>query len=559
MIVDILDSLAESIKDLENYYLTMTSQYPPLLSYLEDHIEKMDYPGPNSEEDSITDSLNTQNTELQVNHNNQLLIADKIKGVIKKGSEHDRDIVDIRDYAQDLELYSLNAMVSAIKSGKDAGAFPYITKEIQKVSIQSFQVSEKLLQKGSDLVSLLQKVKDSISDETGEQSKYVAQIKDLVDKINHDITQNKIDFNQYTLKTKQTYSCMKEAISHIISEVQKQDIFRQSIDHILLSFQQVEYFTLDTLENSLDYHKYNSDLFNFSAKIVDEISSNLKQSIDVFENCHNEIASQISSDTIFETLRKELSDNSSELSELLCTIDSSVTKEKTAFERGSIFKNTDGCTKEIEDLIYELKGNIDRIDLINMSNRIEITRNNEIPGIGEAVKNIGLSSGKILEKVTILQDYINGMSKQMRISINHYSESAANCQDFITDYNTTIKKNVEFLMELSKDLTDQISKMVIFSEELKTLDQNLIRDIQKTKKIQENLNDAYRYFNEQNLFFNNSFTELLNGCHYEEWNIESGRIKEILDKFTIFTHKEAFSGKNELESQGAKNGEITLF
>lgn len=549
-----LESLSHSIEELETYYIGLTSRYPPILCFLEEHITEVENRINNgkarAETGSIKSWMESQERQIDRIQRDQLSITRHIESIISHGSDSEKEITEIRENSQDLEIYSLNAMVSAIKSGKNGGAFPYLTKEMQSVSRQSLQLSERLSHKGQSLFKTLAMINGKILNNSQKQSGMISEVKGLVDTFLQKRISQQEKLIEHVESTRSLHSKLKIPIRKIVMEVQKQDIFRQSIDHIFLTHQQFDHLSLTSLEDELDYLKFSADTYDFSSMVVEEIIADLKNSIAIFDSCYNGICLSAPSLTDINSMEEELTNATigicDSIQERLNLLKEDQPQDKLGFKKTEVLPLLNG----MQSITREILKLVEKVNMINISNKIEITRNDEIQGIYQAVNNVDLTSLAIADNISCLQEYINTIQDRLAVGMNDYIAAHENYSDFLSDYSLNLNQFVDYFRHMGEQLIQLLKDLKTFSDSYKELERTLENDIQQTRTILFQLQNISSYFKDERESFQNRLAKLLKGTGYDTWTLKNLKVQKLLDKFTIFTHKKAFSKQEDKESLG---------
>ena len=153
-IISFREQLLTAIKDFsqntERLFLSLAEEYPKLLTALEESIK-----GSSQAVDRYANQLSSRNDSGisldSILHGSRNLIEeasekfinlhtrdDQLFTVLNSNIEkidHLKTMVgEIRKLSEEMELISLNAMTTAIKAGKEGGAFSFITEEIGRAS-----------------------------------------------------------------------------------------------------------------------------------------------------------------------------------------------------------------------------------------------------------------------------------------------------------------------------------------------------------------------------------------------------------------------------------------
>ncbi|MDC7239394.1 MAG: hypothetical protein PQJ50_03440, partial [Spirochaetales bacterium] len=466
----IISTLTQIVTSLGDVYLNMADRYPELFGSLDDKLLVFKDEGGGSAAmgnvvSSINESVSRGTEYMKSIGDRDSLFLKEMKSEVSAIKKLDDYISSIEDDSAELELVSLNAMVAALKAGKNGGAFPYITEELQKVSKSSAVLSSQLNTKGSDLGEIFTSFIGSINQDKNE-------IEEVVDRVGKEfgrLTARTTEFQILSEKiigvVRSKIYDIKAPLYKIISEVQKHDIVRQSVDHVILALEHISLMEVGSLEKRLDSLSYSSRVYGFCYEILDEICTELSKNLGTFKDKSGDLNTLVNyiHDSGLEMAGKGGGTSyETEIPEIQENIASSLEYLKKGSIQAVMKKNIDSIHSEIAALEESYSGFsriISRIKTINISSRVEAAK---LPHL----ENMSYIIDSIAERTDSLESLVESIVKTIAL---FKKNTSVLFDDFFERTTSDAVKVEEFALELKSNL----NKIDVYSENINRKMQDL--------------------------------------------------------------------------------------
>ncbi len=571
----IINELKTIVEGLGDVYLNIADHYPGIMRKLEQKIEELtrDENERNNSVDifylvnRINETVSTGGKKLSDLSARDTQFLNKISKELDAIKELDRNIDLIEDDSAELELISLNAMVTALKAGKNGGAFPYITEELQKVSKSSAKLSNGLKTKGEELSSYFEVFLKDIDDEkeninqaihsivsdftnlTDSTGKYQGISSGIIDKFKFQITDYKKPFYQ------------------ILEEVQKHDIVRQSVDHVILAIDHIKPTTDSTVEAKLESLSYASRVYGFCDEILSEIYSELNKTFTTFSEKSDNLKSLIAYLQESGSALKSSGSNRSYRDQILdiqSNIEINLEKIKKESIQKHIQQTLENIYREINNLEDSYNGFsriISWVKTINISSRVEAAKLPHLENMTYIIENITERTGSIETAVDVIIHTITDFRKRTDTLFQNYFSIASKDTDQIEQFADELKANLYQINQYSSNLDLKITDMLATGHDFIELSHMTSRDLQKMEKLVSGINGIIREVRDEKVKIDTDLNRNLKEAGLQSWKLKGDEIKKLIDKFTIYIHKKKVDTGNSLEmdGEGAVSGEVTLF
>ena len=572
-LVEIQNLLGDSYFKIGDSLKRMKEEVDITLSESEKVINEFRNNLSDSSEESLSGvimQLEEKVTEAQINYKEYtdqfLSIMSQIFDSFEVLNNMHEPIERIIEAAEQMELLALNAMVVAIQAGNKGGGFTCITDGFQKNAKTAFTLAGNL----NDQRSV-------VSDQFGRLKNESAEILDLQKKISADI-KNSLE-NDFTALKNAVHSAvdfieiifneaqqLKPAVNSVFEGLQNQDIIRQSMDHMLLS--------LDELEK-IRYEKHSDEDVYLSKKLYD---------LCVF--VLDEVLEQLSAD------ERTLKDNTERMINLLSGLEG----KKDSFTREQFSRETD--SSNLVNSLYNLSETYENVasesenicsfqtDIIKYKNkllksfsllhdyitafndpislfnntivlaRIEIAREPVIRNVETSINDISVEVGTISDaakEIEAIYESFNMMNRAIDIELKKIIDENSL---FTLDFKRDIKKLTDLSEKSGRIFRRLLQELSFYNTAFSSVFSN-IRDnielISRSKKSLEVMKaDFLEILGEINSLYSRIDDDKLSVL------MESSEIDILLNKFTIFRHKEKILNKG-ISEQDASESSITLF
>lgn len=499
---------------------------------------------------------------------------------INEGIDHlsslDGRIENIRDDSIEMELISLNAMTVALKAGLGGRAFSYITEELKKLSSRTIIYTEELTRSGASILKDFLEFRKLVGEIQAFQQRFFGDFQEKLNKC----------FDRYNMGVKQLAEMLfgvieeakavKKPLYRIMEEVQLQDIIKQSLEHVLLSLKEFD------LDPEAEYNEHLLDELSFVEKIprlcqdlLDDISLKIRQSRDLFSTNLTDIRSTLrdveeqrgafleyftdkgENELEGGALEQMFAESVGVLKELLSGIDRSMTGKKAIGRDGNrIIENITVLKTGFENF-FEI---IDRFYAIEVASRIQVAKQEVLKDRTETVNEMTRLTSRIdddvKEALRILKDALTKIYR----NINRYSDKVEMEMSVVQETADCIKSSYDRLMFSKTTLADTLKNFSVYSERFLSLLDASEGDILHLGMLVKVISEVKDELADVQARAETLKGEVLQDMGLQEWQIKDDKLRTMIERFTIFSHKKVAGelGGFEVE-EGSLEGGLTLF
>lgn len=499
---------------------------------------------------------------------------------INEGIDHlsslDGRIENIRDDSIEMELISLNAMTVALKAGLGGRAFSYITDELKKLSSRTIIYTEELTRSGASILKDFLEFRKLVGEIQAFQQRFFGDFQEKLNKC----------FDRYNMGVKQLAEMLfgvieeakavKKPLYRIMEEVQLQDIIKQSLEHVLLSLKEFD------LDPEAEYNEHLLDELSFVEKIprlcqelLDDISLKIRQSRDLFSTNLTDIRSTLrdveeqrgafleyftdkgENELEGGALEQMFAESVGVLKELLSGIDRSMTGKKAIGRDGNrIIENITVLKTGFENF-FEI---IDRFYAIEVASRIQVAKQEVLRDRTETVNEMTRLTSRIdddvKEALRILKDALTKIYR----NINRYSDKVEMEMSVVQETADCIKSSYDRLMSSKTTLADTLKNFSVYSERFLSLLDASEGDILHLGMLVKVISEVKDELADVQARAETLKGEVLQDMGLQEWQIKDNKLRTMIERFTIFSHKKVAGelGGFEVE-EGSREGGLTLF
>ena len=584
----LIQKLDNLVQNSEQIYLNLGKDFPLLLNELDESVKIS-----SSAVENIKNSGGSfESIDLIINEGNNIIdnfnevftsmysrdgeLFEIIKRGVSEMGTLENVINNIKEGSIEMELISLNAMTVALKSGTAGKAFSFITDELKKLSAQTIKLTDELTINGKHQLFLFEQFGVKIENARENQDK---------------LTQNidlhlKSSFTTSSKGLKETADMMesisggslevKSPLIRIMQEIQLQDIIRQSIDHIYISIDEFHIFDSNwTSEEKLDELSFRKMMPDLCFSVLEEVKTEIINSCRIFEENSINVKSILDNleekrerfidSALNSSLNNNFSiialkeDSSNKINNLIKEVNNSVKLRLEISREGlNLLKDITVLKRQFESF----EPIITRFHNIIIASRIEVA------------KQIALSDMKdTVTKMTELTESINSDISTALDTIKHFLKTT---ESIINNYSDTINKEMPGLKLLLSRTTDNQNRLGdmsdtliyclkdfrIFTNRFFTLFNETDENRKKLVNLESSIDEIETLLQLIRKNSETNFLELKGNTQIQDWTIQNERLNNIIQKFTIFTHKKTASdlaGAVVEAEETAESGEVTLF
>jgi len=579
--------LNELVDHTEQIYLDLGRDYPLLLQELNRSVSESSHSADSESRCGSFDSIDTiiaEVSQITAQFKNSLTSLYKRDGelfeIIERGISEmgvlSGVIDNIKEISIEMELISLNAMTVALKSGAAGKAFSFITDELKKLSAQTIRLTDQLTGIGTAQLDRFEKYRKKISD-AGEKQKSLNLRLDS--HLEHPFTTSSMalkDSNEMMLSLSRSSKEVQPPLMRIMQEIQLQDIIRQSIDHIYISLDQFQPIDSNwTEEKKLDELAFRKMLPDLCFSVLEDVKREIKGSQQVFEEqsalvkrlldtLESQRVDFISSNLDTErgegkginALRRESAER---IEELISDVNESIKLSQEISEEG---------TKLIRALLIlqrqflSFEPIITRFHNIIVASKIEVAKQAALGDMRGTVSNMTDLTEGIDKDISRALDTIKHFLKTTEKTIGAYSLLIQKEMPELKTLTARTAENQIRLNEITDSLAECLRSFRLFTPRFFTLFEETDRNRKKLAELEEGITHMETLLSTIRNNADEGYKLLGGNIEVENWTIQNERLKGIIDKFTIFTHKKTASdlaGSFVEAEEVAESGEVTFF
>jgi len=493
---------------------------------------------------------------------------DLSKGI--KNLENLEDNIQImKNSSIDMEIISINTLTVAVRAGKAGGAFSYITNEIKKITQNMTNYAEELSSKSDAIRNGLRKHQKDFH-EISEFQKDIfthlgSDLQNSFDQFSNSVEVVLGSFKNLSIKAQE----IEKPVLSLMETMQFQDIIRQSLEQITMSLNAEGMRHAKhshNIEDQLDYYKLLDVLSLTSISVIDDVSEKMIKNIATFEEKINEVKVEIEA---IENERRLLVSESSlsnvlngtvtSMDKLVNDIGESNKLKKEFLENGISQTKSIQTLRSLFNIISSIVG---RFQNIAIASKIEVAKQEALRDMEGNIKEMT----DLISQIENTLDGGNGLVDSFISSIekimNDYTRIVALEQRYFNDFEVSLKDKYNIILDFQKVVEKKILGFKVFSNSFLDIFVQLSVNFDELKNSLNLLNETKILINNYHREIVREFNDILMHSEYKTWDIKSEKAKEIINKFTIFVHKEAASKATGVEMDSGNvmdEGEILLF
>ncbi|MFA6507342.1 MAG: hypothetical protein WCT14_14685 [Treponemataceae bacterium] len=500
----------------------------------------------------------------EMNKRDHAFLASLNSGIATLG-DLDTIIARIKDDSVEMELISLNAMTVALKSGSAGKAFSVITEELKRLSMKTIQLTDLLTGNGKTLLSTFRRYREEVERMEKQQA-------DLFEGLD---TRLRGSFSSLETSVREISSQMSALVSRsgnieppvraIMETVQLQDIVRQSLDHVIMALDEIDAISSDGVDDFI----FASRLAELSCAMVRDVRESIAKAASTFKT-KALIISDIVEDgeqrrraLLEETFGSNDSGSAAasfkNASETLRSISSQV--EIYLKTKDSLASNGGLLTSAVESLdagFREFGKILNRFKNIDVASRIEVAKQQSLQSMSDTVVEMSGLTDRIGHDVSEAMLATRGFILETKSAIQTYTEVSGDEAALIAQSQMGLSSSHDGLARINDSLKDGAQNFSLFTKDFIALLAASSKDSASFDRLIEELDVAVEKLT---AFWKATDAELdRKGVDRSIEGMHSPRFKEVIERFTIYAHKQAAADIGGfLVESGSELGEVTLF
>jgi hypothetical protein len=468
-------------------------------------------------------------------------------------------IAKIRDDTSEMELVSLNALTVALKSGSAGKAFSVITEELKRLSARTIQMTEDLTVRGAALSGQFAIFSQSIEELESKVGELFAELSRSFVAYYDELSRGVLAFADGFERLSAKADGLRKPIGDLMVEIQLHDIIRQSTEHVAMALKE-----LDSSQGlgEAEEAAFLSLVMDLSSKLIDEIAQKIERSIRIFSSCIGDVLSiaaegeadrkRFAADGALgggfeERLKGER--------ELIAKLVDSAASKRDLSERGRLLLDGIGTLAESFKAFVKVSN---RFRTIDIASRIEVAKQRVLLTMNDTVNAMSRLTQRIDEDVQGAVARTKDMIEGARGLIEGIATEFALQERAIIAMARSLTATIDSLGEAERGIASSIHEARIFSEAFVELIKDLGKAVEGLGALAERLRGIGASVEGIKAQADSKLASM--GLRASESEVTSERLRAVIERFTILTHKRKAGelGGFEVED-GVEDGAVTLF
>jgi len=483
-------------------------------------------------------------------------------------------IATIKLDSEDMEIVSLNAMTVALKAGTAGRAFSYITEELKRLATRTIALSEQISGRGSELISSFRDFESTLQEARSFQSQ-------LFDNFQSRIGQS---FDEFQLAVETTLAGLQELrersvdlkkpINGMMEAIQLQDLIRQSIDHIILALEAIKpEEELQDDETLLDELSFLRSIPELAAALIDDVANQIDESVNTFLQLTNDAESRLEAlerdrtefingrihlhngrdvdlEEVFETAALLMND-------LLRDLEANITNKASLVERSTTITTN---VEQLEEQFKQFDTLVTRFHNVDIASRIEVAKQETLRQMGTSSEQMTRLTAQIERDVDESLSTTRAFIASTDAIVARYREQYKHEAAFVSRFTKDLKEAHDALTEGRVRVTETVAGFSLFTEGFYRVFSSNTENGHRLSQLADSIRGLKAELTAMEEAIEDRYNQTLADRGIKEWEISSDRLKEIIERFTIFAHKKHAGDIAGFEvNDGVEAGDITLF
>ncbi len=585
---EIISALQELIRASEEIYLHLGNAFPALLREMDASVERnrelTARLNPKHEARSgdelgeaiaatreIVSEGRNRFEEMRVQNERLFEELDRSLGRLENFGEH---VSAIKEDSEEMELISLNAMTVALKAGNAGRAFSFITDELKRLAGSTIEMTDHIEERGRHLQTVFNDFRGEMERAAEHQRDLFANAADRLEESFEAFRAGLERIAEVLERMNERSLEVKQPLQKIMEEVQLHDLVKQSVDHVIISLSELKHVSsTSTTEEALDELTFFEQMPDLCHQILDDVAGRIRSSVELFRDqsqraaqiieavqreARTFVSSYVDGRTQDISSIDELYERSSEvLAKLQRDLRDSLRRKQRISDR------SDDLMRQVNRLNNDLRKFsvlVNRFRSIDVHARIEVSKQKVLQEMSGTVEEMTELTGRIASDVGAsledTTDFMDRSAKTLSTARTVFDEEA----DFVRRFSRRVNERYEALNQARSTLSDAAAGHSAFTGRFLTLFEDAKGQHDSLEQLVDTIGGVKERLDEVRTQAAEEKQRLLAESGYDDWSIESERLREIIERFTIFTHKARAGeiGGFDVE-RGAASGEVTLF
>ncbi len=503
----------------------------------------------------------------------------RINESIERLSSLEELIGRVRLDSEEMEIISLNAMTVALKSGNAGKAFSVITDELKRLSSRTIALTEEITARGRALLEYFSRLRDSLGELDSFQAAFFADLDKALSQGYSELegdVRSALEVFGGLLADAQS---VREPVQNIMQGIQLQDIFRQSLQHVSISLEEARKSAgeASAMGSGSEASAALAEELAFVAAVAELSGSLLEEIVGQLDSAAGEFAKEI--EAVSRLIEEVEGRRAAFIGDPERVQEGSV--DASRFSAGSgrylaLKKDVIGTARRLSEQVRVLDesfkglaGLLARFQNIVVASRIEVAKNRTLAGVTTTVQGMielterlgadvggAMATTKDFIKVAsaAIAEYSGGEEAGRR-SAREDSKAGTAEGDRLQATLRSVEAGIESLDGSRVAVARAVGDFRLYTPEFIALIAEARGALERLRGLSAELKRA-----QADLALLKSTVDEEAGPDAPRGAIRSDRLKSMIERFTIFTHKRTAGqiGNFDVEA-GVEAGDITLF
>lgn len=580
----IIETLRGFVSETEKVFLGLGETFPKLMEEMERSLRRSESKiadlGTNQYGESSVSklveetrkALEDSTERLAAMHREDEAFYQQLREAIENLSSLEELISAIRHDSEDMELISLNAMTVALKAGSAGRAFSYITEELKRLSARTIELSDDITQRGQQLLSDFKEFSATIEEVRSFENELFTRLREELfgsfEKLRG--ATRKLTGGLEDLQDQS--GSIRKPVRSIMESVQLQDIIRQSVDHVIISLEGLkESEGTGSVEEQLDELSFVEMVPDLCRNVLQDVKGQLEGSLtqlrghigdareltDGFEDRRQEYLRETRDPEISGGMAAQREGALHLLERVLTDIDQMMElKERISRRSGQLMRDIN----QLEGDFKSFSTIINRFHSIDIASRIEVAKQEVLQQMSDTVGEMTTLTRKIERDVETSLTSTQGFIENVSSSIEHFRGLFNEEEAIVLAFRNEIQNRYERLNDEFEEIAEFVNGFSLFTTRFFDLFQESEGELSRLGDLGRQIDQIEMELGSVKLSARAQMEPLLHELGIESWDIKSERLQSMIDRFTIFTHKQSAGALAGIEVEtGATSGELTLF
>jgi hypothetical protein len=474
----------------------------------------------------------------------------KINDGISRLGAMDQIIARVRSDSEEMEIISLNAMTVALKSGAEGKAFSVITDELKRLSGLTIVLAEGVTASGRSLLDFFARLRNALAELEDFQRGFFDDIDKTLGSGYEEIQRDYADATTFFSRLLGEAHGVREPVLRFMGEVQLQDIVRQSLQHVGISLKEARESALSPEGGSSAFVAAVAEL---SESLIEDITGKLDSSAASFGADMDAVSAIVGGG------------EESRVAFLGGGRGRSVDAESLDFRRRSeryleLKRVVVAMSSRLADQVLGLAGSfkglsalLARFQNIVVASRIEVAKTKALAGVATTVGGMIALTDRIEVDLGEAMETTKAFTALSSGAISEYSRQGGAEGEKLVSTLDAAEEDMARLSRAKDSLGDAIDHFSLYTGDFIGLIGRAGEELAKLRVLTGGLRAV-------GAELGGLKSSIRQGLGPDAGVVEPERMRRMVERFTIFTHKKAAGdiGRFSVE-EGREAGEVTLF